>query len=265
MRCPEARLGAGENGVTASRPVSRRRAVLLFTRPPLVEARLKRLGHLAGLFAHVRDRAVAAASAPRDADLIVVGHPGAARLPAQARRLPQRGRDLGERFVRAFEDVRALGYEEIVAIGSDSPRLDATNVQQAFDALAGGARLVLGPAGDGGVYLLGVSGTIPSALREIPWGTARVFEALRSRLAPAAVLPERIDDVDGPRGLWRLRKSGALPADLARLLHQLTRVRSWDVFEGGPARRPPLSSLLRAVSWRGPPGSGPLRPLRVSC
>jgi hypothetical protein len=251
--------------VTAPEPAARKRAVLLFTRPPLVEARLKRLGHLAGLFAHVRDRAVAAARGLPDADLIVVGHPGAARLPASVRRLPQRGRDLGERFVHAFEDVRALGYDEIVAIGSDSPRLDATNLHQAFEALRCGARLVLGPAGDGGVYLLGLAGAVPSALREIPWGTRRVFETLRSGLAPAAVLPDRIDDVDGPRGLRRLRRTGVLPPELAWLLEQLSRPGAGMAPDREPTPQPILSALLRTLSWRGPPAAGSAVPSSACC
>lgn len=239
--------------MTAANRGHPRRAVLLFTRPPLVEARLKRLSHLAGLFAQVRDRALAAATARDDADLIIVGHAGSVRLPAGARRLPQRGQGLGERFVRALEDVRALGYDQIVAIGSDSPSLEAANVHQAFETLDAGSALVLGPAADGGVYLLGLSGAVPASLREVPWGTRRVFDSLLAQLEPAAVLAQRLDDVDGPRGLWRLRRAGALPASLARELLRLMRPVAWPRRARTTLLRPTLTEILRVVSWRGPP------------
>lgn len=242
-----------------------RRAVLLFTRPPLVEARLKRMSHLAGLFAFVRDRALAAATARGDADLIIVGHAGTVRVPPGTRRLPQRGRGLGERYVRAMEDVRALGYDQIVSIGSDSPSLEPINVEHAFDALDRGERLVLGPAGDGGVYLLGFSGPVPDNLRRVPWGTRRVFDSLLQQAGPAAVLEQRLDDVDGPTRLWRLRRTGALPPALLRVLSKLIRPRRPPRTGWQPALRPFLTAFLRVISWRGPPRNTPSPVYRVSC
>lgn len=233
-----------------------RRAVLLFTRPPLVEARVKRLAHLAGLFAYIRDRALGAA-ASADADLVVVGHPGTSRLPPGTRVIPQRGRGLTRRYLQALHDVRDLGYEEIVSIGSDTPRLHAGHVREAFRALSEGADSVLGRSGDGGVYLLGWRGDVPRDLAGIPWGSRRVFDSLRAVLPGATQLGEQLDDIDDPRRLSRLRSAGLLPAELARLL------REW-VRPPLPPRRtaPPRccgirEALLRPVSHRGPPAPSP--------
>src|SRR5262245_10109151 len=135
----------GEGDHVESPGIMPRRAVLLFARRPDREARAKGLAGAEPLFASLRDRTVAAVAALPDADLVVVGEPGAGvRLPAGARVLPQRGRSFAERLENAFADVRGLGYDAIVAVGADAPSLDASRLAAAFDALRSHP-LVLGP------------------------------------------------------------------------------------------------------------------------
>ena len=102
-------------------------------------------------------------------------------------------------------------------IGTDCPELDGRLVQAALDRL-GGNDLVLGPATDGGYYLIGLRSPTPALFGGIPWGTG---EVLRSTLSVAetaglsvALLP-RLSDVDCPedRAVWSRVKDRRLASD----------------------------------------------------
>jgi glycosyltransferase A (GT-A) superfamily protein (DUF2064 family) len=69
-------------------------------------------------------------------------------------RLRQRGEGLGERLAGVFADLFAAGAQTVVAVNSDSPALPPDYLAQAFDELVGND-LVVGPASDGGYYLIG--------------------------------------------------------------------------------------------------------------
>ncbi len=66
----------------------------------------------------------------------------------------QQGRSFGERYANAFQALFDQGYTQILSIGSDSPELTETTLRQAVEHLEQGA-WVLGPAHDGGLYLVG--------------------------------------------------------------------------------------------------------------
>lgn len=116
---------------------------------------------------------------------------------------PQRGPDLGARMEHAFRQAFRQGCTRVVIVGTDCPGLNAAILTQAFRALQR-RPAVLGPALDGGYYLIGLSRTIPELFRGIPWGTRRVYaktaRILRSLDLPFAVLP-RLADVDRPADL----------------------------------------------------------------
>jgi len=124
----------------------------------------------------------------------------------------QSGRDLGERLVVAFsERVVFQPTEAIVAIGVDDPALTRQHVLCAFRLLES-CEWVVGPAADGGYYLIGCrAGAFhPSVFEKIDWGTSRVFgqteESIRALGATLAVLPERFD-LDRAEDLERLASS----------------------------------------------------------
>ena len=83
-------------------------------------------------------------------------------------------------------------------MGTDAPAITADHVADALDALDG-HDLALGPARDGGYYLLALRVPHPPLFREVPWGTDRVLEATLARARDAGLsvhlLPE-LDDVD---------------------------------------------------------------------
>lgn len=91
----------------------------------------------------------------------------------------QMGNTFGERFAHAIEGVFAEGYENVVAIGNDCPTLTPGLLLDAARRLQTNP-LVLGPAADGGVYLLGVSKNAYDcpAFISLPWQTSRLQTGL---------------------------------------------------------------------------------------
>lgn len=133
---------------------------------------------------------------------------------------PQGDGNLGERMARAFEESFLEGSTATILIGSDCPALKATSLATAFDSL-GHYRATLGPANDGGYYLLGLTQPAPTLFRDIAWGTNTVFaESLQilERMEMPPFLLERLDDVDRPDDLatWR-RIIQQEEADLGRV------------------------------------------------
>ncbi len=118
----------------------------------------------------------------------------------------QSGADLGARMRDAFERMLEAGFARCAIIGSDAPQLGRERVEQAFDALAD-ADVVLGPAEDGGYYL--IAAKAPHDLfRGIAWSTSGVLAATLERASALGLrvsLLERELDVDEERDLAALR------------------------------------------------------------
>lgn len=108
----------------------------------------------------------------------------------------QEGSDLGARMLGAFKQGFAEGYDKIIIIGSDMYDLQATDLEEAFRRLDG-ADYVLGPARDGGYYLLGMKATDPRLFSDKDWGSPTVLEATLKDLEnkSMALLPEK-NDID---------------------------------------------------------------------
>jgi rSAM/selenodomain-associated transferase 1 len=82
--------------------------------------------------------------------------------------------NLGKRLRSVFGRLFGLGYEQVVIVGTDAPDLSPELVMQAFARLER-FRLVLGPAHDGGYYLVGLNAQEDDIFRSINWGTASVL------------------------------------------------------------------------------------------
>jgi uncharacterized protein len=127
---------------------------------------------------------------------------------------PQRDGDLGQRLRDTFAGLLAAGHAEVVVIGSDCPGLSPSMIRSAFEALRQGARVVLGPAADGGYYLVGARHPLPGIFSGIPWSTGRVMEATLAALdrssVGASLLPP-CHDVDIPADLDRLAAGPTRP------------------------------------------------------
>ncbi len=84
--------------------------------------------------------------------------------------------DLGMRMKEAFNDLFSKGYKQVVIIGSDCYELSKELLEAAFDVLNTN-EAVIGPAKDGGYYLLGLTKLIPELFTEIAWSTENVFNS----------------------------------------------------------------------------------------
>ena len=120
----------------------------------------------------------------------------------------QEGDDLGERLYRALSGA-AREVSSVMALGSDHPTLPLERIHQAFEALERGARVVLGPAEDGGYYLVALRSDAVSRrlFQDIPWSTAGVLLATLERCRELGISPELLPvaaDVDTPEDLRRL-------------------------------------------------------------
>ncbi len=98
----------------------------------------------------------------------------------------QEGIDLGARMAHAFTQAFDEGYEKVLIIGSDLYDLQALDIELAFDALAT-HQVVIGPALDGGYYLLGMTTFIPSIFESKDWGTSSVFKDTMKDLEAIAI------------------------------------------------------------------------------
>jgi len=120
---------------------------------------------------------------------------------------PQSSGDLGERMGRAFRSALERGPAPAICIGSDVPALTPAILGQAFQSL-GDHDVVLGPANDGGYYLIGMKRFHPELFSGIEWGTEQVWKqtceaatGMGLRIARLPVLP----DVDRPEDMEPLR------------------------------------------------------------
>jgi hypothetical protein len=121
----------------------------------------------------------------------------------------QEGEDLGARLYNALAAASEDHPGGVAAVGSDHPTLPLARVRSAFDLLAEGSDVVLGPADDGGYYLVAVR---PSALRrrlfeDVPWSTGGVLAATEERCRELGLRLTRLPaghDVDEPVDLERL-------------------------------------------------------------
>lgn len=143
-------------------------------------------------------------------------------LPPQFRLVPQRGEDLGARIWNAFDDFFALGFEGVCLLNSDGPTLPSAYLQAAAHALhAAGDRVVLGPADDGGYYLVGLKRPHHRLFEDIAWSTARVLSQTLARAAEIGLEVARlptwydVDDQASLRTLYNELVRGDVPFGFA--------------------------------------------------
>lgn len=129
----------------------------------------------------------------------------------------QSGQDLGERLANAFNVVLRSGARHAVVIGSDCPDVSQEVVMRAFQHLNEND-VVIGPARDGGYYLLGLSRYIPGVFSSIDWSTERVFNQTIERVRElnlSFTILEALGDVDEP-------------SDLPRAIIESLRLKTWE-------------------------------------
>lgn len=111
--------------------------------------------------------------------------------------------NLGDRMTQAFQSAFAAERQRVIIIGSDCPELSSTILMRAIEALAD-HDLVLGPARDGGYYLIGLRRFIPELLAGISWSTAEVLQqtlTIAQQQELTLFLLPVLTDIDYPQDL----------------------------------------------------------------
>jgi len=138
----------------------------------------------------------------------------------------QAGGNLGERLAMAFSERFFFHRaQKIIAIGVDDPRLSRELIDHAFGLLES-CEWVVGPATDGGYYLIGCRAALfrPAIFRDVPWGSQSVLQLTISRIREwqntFAMLPARYD-IDGIDDLQRFaNETRGAEGELPRLLRE---------------------------------------------
>lgn len=89
--------------------------------------------------------------------------------------------DLGMKMHTAFEQCAGLSSHSMVMIGTDCYDLEADRINDAFEALKL-TDVVIGPAMDGGYYLIGMNHVHPDLFHEMPWSTSHLLETTIERM-----------------------------------------------------------------------------------
>jgi rSAM/selenodomain-associated transferase 1 len=121
--------------------------------------------------------------------------------------VPQADGDLGKRLQHVFHQGFEMGFSKIAAIGTDCPALDAALLEAAFESLHR-TEMVVGPAADGGYYLIGLTREEPSVFAGIPWSAPDTLAATREAARRGGVrlleLPPLADiDTEADWRRWR--------------------------------------------------------------
>jgi len=246
------------------------RALLLFTRSPLAEARVKGLPEAAGanLFTALL-RTWADGARAVGARLVISAPPGcvarlrAMDLDAEVLFLRQEEDGLGPRLEAAARATFSAGANSIVLAGGDSPAPEASALETAFRALEEGAPGVLGPSRDGGFYLIGLGRNREDVLKPIRPGDVRAFrdcfDRISRRFGAPLVLREEAD-LDGPRDVARLWRGDAVPESWIPLRGLLVRISARPEVVGSGRTSRACRGFAVSVTQRGPPAPAPASP-----
>lgn len=113
-------------------------------------------------------------------------------------REPQQGLDLGARMSHAFDTAFQGGARRVALIGTDAPGVTRSHILRTYRDLET-ADLVVGPAADGGYYLIGMKQKCPGLFAGIPWSTPQVLGSTLRRateLGLRTLLLEELRDID---------------------------------------------------------------------
>ena len=104
--------------------------------------------------------------------------------------------------------IRAWVQKKIVIIGADTPTLPEEIIIEAFEQLTSQNQVVIGPATDGGYYLIGVNQLQPALFENINWSSENVLTETLARAGEASLTISQLpawDDIDSPHDLEKLK------------------------------------------------------------
>ena len=171
----------------------------------------------------------------------------------------QTGNTFGEKIVNAFSAVFDKGYDNVIAVGNDTPQLKSQHLTQASKSLnSRSASIVLGPSADGGTWLMGFSRKAfePESVCSLPWNTSGLFSAIIDHFKPGQTIQvlERFGDVDHADDLRQFLNLHSVDEQIDRLRQTITRLLGVAVaYSGGSDHTPDNVSFHFSFLLRGPP------------
>jgi hypothetical protein len=157
--------------------------------------------------------------------------------------IPQGDGHLGEKMAAGFRAAACLGYQGGVLVGTDIADLQIDDLMDAFQVLES-HQAVLGPATDGGFYLIGLQSPCDSVFQFDEWGTAGVFHRAFSALSAAGRQARTIatrSDIDRKEDVLNLCRTGWMKDRLSIIIP----------ITGDIGEVLPLCTALEAQSWPG--------------
>ena len=136
----------------------------------------------------------------------------------------QTGSSFGERIENAFKSIFDKGFTYVIAVGNDTPQLrHAHLIQAAGSLLSAESDIVLGPAKDGGTWLMGYSREAfhHHSLQELPWKSPSLLSAILEISGEQFSISqlERFSDIDNYTSLKSFIKTNKFVTSLLTLIH----------------------------------------------
>lgn len=179
-------------------------AILYFSRTPLEEARQKSFTSEKEFYTNLRIAGLLRSHTQRQ-----IEKTGLPYFVFDERN--QKGVTFGEKLIEAFKAVYRRGYKHVIAVGNDTPRLESRHISEAAEQLQHQTSdIVLGPATDGGTWLMGFSydSFNPEVIKGLAWNSQDLLASVFEQLNPSfkIFLLEEFDDVDNEEDLWKFLK-----------------------------------------------------------
>jgi uncharacterized protein len=140
--------------------------------------------------------------------------------------LCQQGQHLGERMEEAVRKVLHRGYSQVVLAGTDLADLEFSDFDEAFQAMDDGYS-ALGPAADGGFYIIGVNRPCPLVFQSDVWSTGEIFARTERLLEQTGTRVKRLRerrDIDNPEDLETLDESPEFCTNLSVIIPTLNSI-----------------------------------------
>jgi uncharacterized protein len=139
--------------------------------------------------------------------------------------IPQEGQDLGERIYNAFDKVFKDGHSKVIIIGTDLPDISSEIIYSTLKYLDN-FHAVIGPADDGGYYLLGLKSLKEEFFEGIEWSTDSVFKETINKLKTNKVKTKTLpvlSDIDTVEDLkkWGIKNQGMKQHPLTKLIEKI--------------------------------------------
>lgn len=137
----------------------------------------------------------------------------------------QQGEDLGDKMSNAMDKLFNIGYQKVVLIGTDIPGITGEIISGAFKKLDF-YDCILGPADDGGFYLIGTKNFYPGLFDNILWSRETVLDMMKKKLGERGLKTEftaKLTDIDTLQDLRHLlktsEKQNSLVLEILKLMH----------------------------------------------